>query len=282
MKRGLVLEGGGLRCLFSEGVFDVMLEGGIEFDGMIGVSAGASIGCNFKSRQIGRALRYNQRYAGDKRYISMRSLLTTGDIVNKDFAYHKLPMELDRMDVEAYESNPMEFYAVCTDADTGNAEARRLDKLDYESLEWMRASSSMPIVSKPVEIGGRRFLDGGISDSIPLMRFKDLGYGRNVVVLTQPKGYFKKRTRLMPLFRLLCGSAPAIVQAMARRHEMYNAQLRYVRKEEIAGNALIICPERPLEIGRLEMNSNKMRKVYDLGRKAGESSIGRIRDFLNL
>lgn len=280
MKTGLVLEGGGLRSLFSEGVFDVMLEHGIGFDGMIGVSAGASIGCNFKSKQIGRALRYNQRYAKDRRYISLWSLLTTGDIVNKDFAYHVLPMELDKMEVSEYESNPMVFYAVCTDADTGEPEAKLLDRLNDESLEWMRASSSMPIVSRPVEIGGRRYLDGGISDSIPLERFQRMGYERCVVVLTQPKGYFKKRTRLMPLFRLLCRSTPAIIRAMERRHEMYNHQLDYVQKEEKAGNALVIYPNNPLEIGRLEMDAKKMERVYNLGREAGELSLDKIREYL--
>ncbi len=276
----MVLEGGGLRSLFSEGVFDAMLEHGIEFDGMIGVSAGASIGCNFKSRQIGRALRYNQRYAKDRRYISLWSLLTTGDIVNRDFAYNALPLELDRMDVREYESNPMEFYAVCTDVDTGEAETRLLSKLDSETLEWMRASSSMPIVSRPVKIGGRRYLDGGISDSIPLERFQRMGYDRCVVVLTQPAGYFKERTRLMPLFRIFCRSTPAVIEAMGRRHLMYNEQLRYVEREESAGRALAICPERPLEIGRLEMDPAKMKRVYDLGRKAGEESTAKIREFL--
>lgn len=281
MKTGLVLEGGGLRSLFSEGVFDVMLEHGVTFDGAIGVSAGASIGCNFKSRQVGRALRYNKRFAGDRRYISLWSLITTGDIVNGEFAYHTMPDTLDVMNYAAYNANPMAFYAVCTDADTGEAVYKDLSHLDYEGLEWMRASSSMPIVSRPVNVKGQRLLDGGIVNSIPLEYFQSLGYARNVVILTQPKGYYKKPTRLMPLFKLFCRSTPAITKAMSMRHEMYNSQLRYVAEQEAQGNTLVICPDAPLPIGRLEMIPKKMDHVYALGQAAGEANISRIKAFLN-
>ena len=281
MKKGLVLEGGGLRSLFSAGVIDVMMENQITFDGMIGVSAGATFGSNYKSGQIGRALRYNIALKDDPRYISWRSFFKTGDLVGAEFSYHVMPTELDVFDYEAYRQNPMEFHIVCTDAETGEPVYKQLDIMDYEGLEWVRASASMPIVSKPVLLEGRKLLDGGIVNSIPLKHFQELGYERNIVVLTQPKGFFKKRTKLMPLFHLTMRKYPAIIKAMGRRHLMYNEQLRYLAEEEKKGNILLIYPEDALPIGRTELNEEKMRKVYQMGRKTAEEQLLKIKDFLS-
>ena len=281
MKKGLVLEGGGLRSLFSAGVIDVMMENQITFDGMIGVSAGATFGSNYKSGQIGRALRYNIALKDDPRYISWRSFFKTGNLVGAEFSYHVMPTELDIFDYEAFRQNPMEFHIVCTDAETGEPVYKQLDIMDYEGLEWVRASASMPIVSKPVPLKGRKLLDGGIADSIPLKHFQELGYERNIVVLTQPKGFFKRRTKLMPLFHLTMRKYPAIIKAMGRRHLMYNEQLRYLAEEEKKGNILLIYPEDALPIGRTELNEEKMRKVYQMGRKTAEEQLLKIKDFLS-
>ena len=281
MKKGLVLEGGGLRALFSAGVIDVMMENQIEFDGLIGVSAGATFGCNYKSKQIGRSLRYNIAYKDDPRYISWRSFFKTGDLVGAEFSYHVMPTELDVFDYEAYRQNPMEFHIVCTDAETGEPVYKQLDIMDYEGLEWVRASASMPIVSKPVLLEGRKLLDGGIVNSIPLKQFQEFGYERNIVVLTQPKDFFKRRTKLMPLFHLTMRKYPAIIKAMGRRHLMYNEQLRYLAEEEKKGNILLIYPEDTLPIGRTELNEEKMRHVYQLGRKTAEEQLLKIKDFLS-
>lgn len=277
---GLVLEGGGLRGLFSEGVFDVMLEEGITFDGMIGVSAGVSIGCNFKSRQIGRSLRYNQRFAGDPRYIGLRSWIKTGDLVGAEFAYDYMPTHLDIFDKEAYDNNPMKLYAVATDVDTGMPVYKELPEVNRECLDWLRASSSMPVVSRVVELDGMRLLDGGISNSIPLRKFQEMGYGRNVVVLTQPRDYKKKPTKLVPLFKLALRKYPKVVEAMRHRHEMYNAQLDFVSAEESKGNTLVICPDVPLPIGRVEMKPEKMKIVYDMGREKGLKMLDEIKSFM--
>jgi len=281
VKKGLVLEGGGLRALFTAGVTDVMMENQITFDGMIGVSAGATFGSNYKSGQIGRSLRYNIALKDDPRYISWRSFFKTGDLVGAEFSYHVMPTELDIFDYEAFRQNPMEFHIVCTDAETGEPVYKQLDIMDYEGLEWVRASASMPIVSKPVPLKGRKLLDGGIADSIPLKHFQELGYERNIVVLTQPKGFFKKRTKLMPLFHLTMRKYPAIIKAMGRRHLMYNEQLRYLAEEEKKGNILLIYPEDALPIGRTELNEEKMRHVYQLGRKTAEEQLLKIKDFLS-
>lgn len=280
MKKGLVLEGGGLRALFTAGVTDVMMENQIEFDGLIGVSAGATFGCNYKSKQIGRALRYNIAYKDDPRYMSWRSLLKTGDLVGAEFSYHILPNELDIFDYETFRQNPMEFHIVCTDAETGEPVYKQLDDMTSEGLDWIRASASMPIVSRPVSLEGRKLLDGGIVNSIPLKHFQELGYERNIVVLTQPKGFFKKRTKLMPLFQLTMRKYPAIIKAMGCRHLMYNEQLRYLAEQERKGNTLLIYPEDTLPIGRTEQNEEKMRKVYQMGRKCAEDNLKRIKEFL--
>lgn len=281
MKNGLVLEGGGLRALFSAGVTDVMMENQIRFDGLVGVSAGATFGCNYKSGQIGRALRYNITFKDDPRYMSWRSLLKTGDLVGAEFSYHVLPTQLDIFDNEAFCRNPMEFHIVCTDVETGKPVYKRLDTMDGEGLDWIRASASMPIVSRPVHLEGKKLLDGGIVDSIPLEYFQRLGFGRNIVVLTQPKGFFKKRTKLMPLFQLTMRRYPAIIEAMGRRHLMYNRQLCYLAEEESKGNVLLIYPADTLPIGRTELNEEKMRRVYQMGRKAAEDNLLKIKDFLS-
>lgn len=280
MKKGLVLEGGAMRGLFTAGVMDVMMEHGIDFDGVIGVSAGSSFGCNYKSRQPGRVLRYNLKYCKDPRYMGLRSLVTTGDLVGAEFAYHTLPLELDKLDIEAYESNPMEFYSVSTDVLTAEPVYKRIDRIDYAALEWLRASASMPVVTRPVRVDdGRLMLDGGISDSIPLKYFQSICYDRNVVVLTQPLGY-RKTPAPAWLFRLLLRRYPAVAEAMVCRHEMYNAQLDYLGQQVDAGSTLVIAPARPLSIGRVETDRAKMRETYAKGRAAALASLPRLKVFL--
>lgn len=269
-----------MRGLFTAGVIDVMMEHNIEFDGLVGVSAGSSFGCNYKSRQPGRVLRYNLRYGKDPRYMGFRSLLKTGNLVGAEFAYHTLPLELDVFDCAAFENNPMEFHLVCTDVSTGKPVYYRMDRVDYDSLEWLRASASMPVVTRPVRVdNGAALLDGGISDSIPLKYFQEQGFLRNVVILTQPRNFRKKPVKRW-LFRLLLPGAPAIADAMGRRHEMYNAQLDYLNEREALGDTLVIAPDRPLPIGRVEVNPEKMKRVYQMGRDACASQLDRIMEFL--
>lgn len=279
-KNGLVLEGGAMRGFFSAGVMDVMMENGVEFDGIIGVSAGAAFGCNYKSRQPGRAIRYNMKYAKDWRYCSVRSLIVTGDIFGGEFDYHYLPTHLDIFDTKAFEENPVEFYAVCTDVETGKPVYKKLDKCSYECYEWIRASASMPLASKIVEIGNRKLLDGGISDSIPLSYFQSIGYGRNIVVTTQPQEYVKGKNRLMPLIRYSMRKFPHFIEACANRHLMYNRQLAYLKEEEKKGTTLVIRPDSKLEIGHISHNPDEMKATYEIGRKAAEQRLGEILDFI--
>ncbi|MCR4688388.1 MAG: patatin family protein [Saccharofermentans sp.] len=281
MKKGLVLEGGAMRGLFTAGVLDLMLEKGIEFDGAAGVSAGAAFGCNYKSKQIGRALRYNKTYCRDWRYCSFRSWLFTGDIYGAKFCYYDLPFELDIFDTDTYTKNPMEFYVVATECGTGKAAYYLMEGYDETDRKWMRASASMPGVSKPVKIGDKEYLDGGISDSIPLEFMQSRGYDRNIVVLTQPDDYVKKPLKIMPLMKVLTHKTPNVYEALDRRPDMYNAQTEYVRQCEKNGDTLVIRPEASLEIGSIEHNPDELQRVYDIGRQTAKKRIDEIEAFMS-
>ena len=279
MKKGLVLEGGAMRGLFTAGIIDVMMEAGVEPDGLIGVSAGAAFGCNYKSRQPGRAIRYNTQFAKDKRYSGLKSLLTTGDYFNAQFGYHIVPYQYDIFDVETFEQNPMEFIVVCTDVQTGQAVYHKMERVDFDELEWLRASASMPLASKVVEVAGRKLLDGGVADSIPLEYFESIGYDRNVVILTQPDGYTKQRTKLMPLMRIGLRHYPEMIQAMDRRYLMYNRELEFVRQAEREGRCLVIRPDEKLPIGHISHDPEEMKRVHQIGREMGLRYIDRIKAF---
>ena len=281
MKKGLVLEGGAMRGLWTAGVTDVMMEHDIWPDGLIGVSAGAAFGCNYKSRQIGRAIRYNTRFARDKRYSGVWSLVTSGDYFNANFGYHVVPYEYDLFDTKTFEQNPMQFMVVCTDVETGEAVYHDMNHVSFDELEWLRASASMPLVSKVVEVQGRKLLDGGVSDSIPLAYFESIGYDRNVVILTQPLGYRKQPSKLMPLMRLSLRKYPQFVKSMSERYVMYNRQLEFVAQAEKEGRCLVIRPDEKIPIGHISHDSEQMRRVYEIGRQVGERYIERIQSFYN-
>ena len=268
-----------MRGLFTAGILDVMMEAVIEPDGLIGVSAGAAFGCNYKSRQPGRALRYNKRFARDKRYCSWLSWWKTGDLYNAEFGYHIIPTQYDIFDDKAFEENPMEFYAVCTDVETGKAVYKKLEKSTPLTYDWIRASASMPLASKVVELEGMKVLDGGVADSIPLQYFESIGYDRNVVILTQPDGFVKEHNKLMPLMRIALRKYPKMIEAMDKRHIMYNKELVYVYEAEMAERALVIRPEKPLPIGHISHDPDEMQRVYDIGRAMGERYIDRILAF---
>ena len=279
MKKGLVLEGGAMRGLFTAGIIDVMMEAKVEPDGLIGVSAGAAFGCNYKSRQPGRAIRYNKRFARDKRYCSWQSWLKTGNLYNADFGYRIIPTQYDIFDDKAFEENPMEFYAVCTDVETGKPVYKKLEKSGQLTYDWIRASASMPLASKVVELEGMKVLDGGVADSIPLEYFESIGYEKNMVILTQPDGYVKEHNKLMPLMRLSLRKYPNMIEAMNNRHIMYNKELSYVYQAESTGRALVIRPEVPLPIGHISHNPDEMQRVYEIGRTTGMKYIERIKAF---
>lgn len=280
MKTGLILEGGAMRGLFSAGVMDVFMENSIEFDAAIGVSAGAAFGCNYKSRQAGRVIRYNKMFAKDWRFCSLRSLITTGNLFGAEFCYHTIPDSIDIFDTEAYLANPMDFYVVCTDVETGKAVYINSDEAGDDSLEYFRASASMPLVSTPVEINGKKYLDGGIADSVPIQYFESIGYNRNVIILTQPLGFVKKPSSAVKLMKYALKQYPMIAKTMENRHNEYNDTLAYITEKEKSGEVLVIRPEAALDIGRTEHDPDRMQKVYDLGRAAGEKYLSKVKEFI--
>ena len=196
-----------------------------------------------------------------------------------EFDYHIVPKQYEIYDDDAFNRNPMEFIVVCTDVETGEAVYQPLTEANYDTYEWIRASASMPLVSKVVSIQGRKLLDGGVADSIPLAYTESRGYDRNVVVLTQPLGYQKEHNRLMPLMRLALRRYPEMIKALDYRHIMYNKQLEYVAQAEREGRCLVIRPDAKIPIGHISHNPQQMQHVYQIGRAIGERYIERIKDF---
>lgn len=280
MKKGLILEGGAMRGMFTAGVLDVLMENNIEFDSVVGVSAGATFGCNYKSKQIGRTIRYNKRFCRDKRYCSLKSLLTTGDLYGAKFCYHTLPDELDIFDRKTFMENPVEFYVVCTDVSTGKPVYKKIEKCDYNDLEWMRGSASMPLASRIVEVDGYKLLDGGISDSIPISFFEEKGYEKNVLILTQPIDFTKQKNPLTFLMKIFLRKYPMVVKAMEERHTSYNKTLEYIRKKEEKGTLFVIRPNEKIAAKRIEHDPDKLDKAYQQGRNKANEVLNDLKRYL--
>ena len=281
-KLGLVMEGGAMRGLFTAGVIDVFLEQGIQTDGAIGVSAGATFGCNYLTQQKGRPLRYCIRFCKDPRFCSVPSLLTTGDMFGAEFCYHTIPEDLDPIDNETFLRRGIPFYIVCTDVNTGKAVYHQCkDLLSREELEWIRAGASMPLCSQIVKAGQYELLDGGIADSIPLKYFRWKGYTRNIVILTQPAGYLKEPNSTMPLVRAVYRKYPKLIRAMERRHLVYNRQLEYVAAAEAAGEAFVIRPPKKLPVSHLSHDPDVLREVYAIGRQTAMEQLPVLQAFLS-
>lgn len=278
-KTGLVLEGGGFRGIYTAGVLDVFMEEGLSFDGLIGVSAGAIHGCSFISGQKGRSIRYYRKYCGDPRFMSIRSWLTTGNVVGVDFCYHELPEVLDKFDDEAFLKNPTHYYVVCTNVETGKPEYIRLTDMRRE-IDYLRASASLPYFSRMVELEGKKYLDGGCTDSVPLEAFEKLGYGRNVVVLTEPENY-RKKPELRFLTKTVYRRYPAFARALANRHTDYNNMLDMLKEKERQGSIFIIRPSEHMDIGRMESDVNKVQAAYDLGVKDAKARLSALKNWLS-
>lgn len=280
MKKGLIMEGGAMRGMFTCGVIDVMMENGIEYDGAIGVSAGAAFGCNYKSKQIGRPIRYNKTYCKDKRFGSFQSWLKTGDVFDKQFCYYDIPDKLDIFDSKTFLENPMEFHVVCTDVETGGPVYYQCTDGKNVDVEWMRASASLPMMSHIVEIGEHKLLDGGIADAIPLRYFESLGYDRNVVILTRPLDYVKEKNQFMPLAHVMLRKYPNMIRAMADRHIHYNETTKLIREKEEKGDIFVIRPKEALNISSMTTDPEELERVYQLGRKEAQERLEQLNVFL--
>ena len=271
-----------MRGMFTCGILDVFLEKGIEFDSAVGVSAGAVFGCNFKTRQLGRALRYNKRFSRDRRYCSFWSLLTTGDLYGAAFCYDELPNVLDPFDYDSFKKNPMEFWCVTTDVESGKARYDLMDGGRGDDMLLMRASASMPIVSRPVKVKGRELLDGGVSDPIPFDFMLSRNVDRTLVILTQPYDYVKGKESLLPIFKILYrGKRKGISSAMAIRHDVYNSETERLKALEKEGKVYVLRPEKPLEVGKTEKDPERLQAVYDEGRRLALTKLDEIVGYLS-
>ena len=280
MKVGLVLEGGGMRALFTAGVLDALLDvKELDIDGIVGVSAGALFGANYVSGQKERAIRYNKKYAKDKRYMGLHSWITTGNAVNKDFAFYELPFKLDVFDQEKFKESKIEFHVVMTNVENGQAEYVLIEDV-FEQMEYLRATSALPFASKIIEINGKKYLDGGISDSIPIDYCQSLGYDKIILVLTRPENSYKE-DKLNFLYKLVYRKYPNLVERLINMGKDYEVVLKKIKDLETENKIFVIRPPKALKIGRLEKNEDKIQNVYDIGLNTGKKEIDNLLKYLN-
>ena len=278
MSIGLVLEGGAMRGLYTAGVLDVFLDNNIKVDGIIGVSAGVLFGVNYLSKQKGRGIRYNKKFAKDKRYMGMRSFLTTGNIVNKDFAYYEIPTKLDIFDEETFEKSDTDFWATVTNIETGEAEYIKLEK-PIDQMEVLRATSAMPLVSKIVEWDNKKYLDGGVSDSIPVEKCKSMGYDKIIVVLTRTIEYRKKKANRL-LAKVKYKKYPKLVRTMENRYKKYNETVEKIIDMENKKEIFVIRPSKDLGIKRIEKDVDKLQAMYDLGISDCNQCLEELKEYI--
>jgi len=278
MKIGLVLEGGAMRGMYTAGVIDVLLEENIKADVIIGVSAGALFGINYKSRQKGRALRSNINYVNDKRYMSLYNLVTTGNLVNEDFCFNEIPNILDDFNYSSFKRSKGDFYAVVTNIKTGKAEYMKIEDCKKD-IQALRASGSMPFVSKPVEINGNYYLDGGVADPIPIDKMMSMGVDKVIVVLTRPKNYRKKRINVYPS-KIMYGKYPKFILAMKNRYKVYNDTLDKIKFLEDMNKIFVVRPSKLINIKKVEKDEEKLKSMYDLGYNDLKSRIPELKEYL--
>ena len=279
MKTGIVLEGGGFRGIYTAGVLDVLTENGITFDGLIGVSAGAAHGCSFLSNQKGRSINYYTKYCNDWRFMSLRSFIKTGDIVGVQFAYHDLPEKLVPYDYEAFKQSKTEFYVTVTNVESGKAEHIKITDM-LKDIDYLRASASLPYFSRIVEINGKKYLDGGCADSIPIEAFIKMGFQKNVIVLTRHEGYVKKQEHGL-FAKLKYLKYPEFVKALLGLKDRYTKTLEIIKQLEKDGSVFVIRPSEELTIGRMEHDPDRVRAVYDIGFNDAKREIERLKAWLD-
>ena len=280
MSVGLVLEGGAMRGLYTAGVLDIFMDNGIKVDGIIGTSAGVLFGVNYPSNQRGRALRYNKKYAPSGNYMGIRSLITTGNIINKQFAYYELPSKIDIFDEQAYENSGVDFYATLTNVETGKAEYVKITNA-FGQMEALRATSAMPFVSRIVEYEGKKYLDGGVADSIPIDKCIEMGYDKIIVVLTRPLNYRKKKYPER-FARSVYRKYPKLVERINNRHADYNACVEKIAKMEKQGEIFVIRPSKLVKVKHIERDTDKLQAIYDLGAEDCARRIEDLKKYLQL
>lgn len=270
-----------MRGMFTSGVLDVMMEEKINIDGIIGTSAGALFGINYFSDQKGRAIRYNKKYARSLRYISLPSLLLTGNLVNKNFAYYKMSSKLDPFDNDKFIKNKKDFYATLTNVETGKVEYFKITD-PLEEMEVLRATSSMPFASKIVEIKGKKYLDGGVSDSIPVDKFIKDKYDKIIVVLTQVYDYQKNPLdkRTIKMLHKRYKDYPKFIKRMENRYKEYNKTLEKIKKLEKEGKIFVIRPHEKITVGVVNKTPKKLEYAYQIGVEDAKREMKKLKEYL--
>lgn len=277
---GLVLEGGGMRGMYTCGVLEFFLEKDIMLSACYGVSAGACHLCSYLSKQKMRSYHVGVDYINCSDYCSLKSLLRTGDLFNKDFCYDLIPNYLNPYDFETFNQYQGKAYAVVTNIVSGKPEYLPLKDMKTD-IEAVRASSSLPLVSKNVKIGDRLYLDGGISDGIPIQKSILDGNRKNIVVLTKEEGYRRKQTSTLPLIKMAYLKYPKVYELMKKRHITYNQTLDYLEELKKAGKVLVLRPKKDIGVKRVEKDKEKLTRLYELGYEDAKRRYEEIITYLN-
>ena len=280
-KVGLVLEGGSMRGMYTAGILDTFMDEGIKIDGIVGVSAGAVFGANYFSKQRGRVIRYNKRFCRDPRYMSIRSLVTSGNMINRQFAFYDVTTMYDIFDNETFMKNNTGYYITATNVETGKAEYFETTDI-LKDLEVLRATSAIPFASQLVDVNGKKYLDGGVSDSIPILKCRELGYDKIIVVLTRPLDYCKKpySKAIMAAVKMKYKKYPKLVEAIAGRDKNYNETIELIKRMEEKGEIFVMRPPEKLDVGVIERNADKLQAAYDLGIKDCRENLAALREYL--
>ena len=264
IEAGLVVEGGGMRGVYTAGVLDYFMEKNLYFDDCYGVSAGACHISSYVSKQIGRSIKVTLDYINDKRYCSINSLIKTGDMFGVEMLYDIIPNKLELYDYETFNKFKGNFYSVVTNCKTGKAEYIKIKDMKKDIIA-VRASSSLPLLSRIVEINGKEYLDGGITDSIPIKKSIKDGHKKNVVILTRDKTYRKSKPKFLSLLKFKYKKYPNLVKAIENRYKIYNETLDFLEEEKAKNKVFIIQPKLPVKIGRIEKDKDKLKELYDQG-----------------
>ncbi|WP_018662249.1 patatin-like phospholipase family protein [Heyndrickxia acidiproducens] len=269
LQSGLVLEGGGMRGVYTAGVLESFLEHDIEFPYVIGVSAGACNAASFLSKQKGRNRKVNIDFIHEDRYLSWKNYIRNRELFGMDYVFDEIPKKIVPFDFQTFFENPAEFVIGTTDCRTG--EPVYFSRKDYQDhlLQVIRASSSLPFVAPIVEIDGRPLLDGGMSDPIPIKKALQDGFSRNVVISTRNRGYRKKPSKLPAFLKKKYRNYPGVYKAIQARAHVYNETMEFVEKEEQAGRVFFICPKEPLKVKRVEKSAARLTDLYEQGKRDG-------------
>lgn len=276
---GLILEGGGMKGVYTAGVLDFFLDRGIEFSSVYGVSAGAVHMCSYLSRQRRRAFDIAVNYLSNEKYCGTRSLLTTGDFFNVETCYHKIPQVLNPYDYEAFNKYQGKAYSVATNIETGKPEYFRIRDMK-EDIDKIRASASLPLMARNVKIDGHFYLDGGISDAIPVKRSMLDGNSHNIVIMTKEEGYIRRPSAQLGMIKMRYLSYPKVYELMKERHLVYNVTQKFIAQQQACGGAFVIRPRKASDVGRLEKDVSKLEALYQEGYKDAEECFEEMMNYL--